>query len=167
MRRALVAALLLAVPVFAGFECEVSVEGLAVGDACVAGVDDPVCQDSDILIYCSEAGVGASQSCATQCASVGTGSCVSDILGYGWCECESCLRLEPQKPSLLWPAYPRRTDTYLQFVNAVAERVLPHREAWNRSHGDVRTDALHALFSGLGRRRLRPALSQSHGDNIR
>ncbi|MCE5238961.1 DUF4838 domain-containing protein [bacterium] len=43
--------------------------------------------------------------------------------GYGWCECERCLALEPQEPSRLWPGYPRRTDTYLQFVNQVAELV--------------------------------------------
>jgi sterol desaturase/sphingolipid hydroxylase (fatty acid hydroxylase superfamily) len=41
---------------------------------------------------------------------------------------------------------------------AVAERLWPHREAWNRSHGDLRTDALHAVFSGLGTTQLmRPA----------
>ena len=33
---------------------------------------------------------------------------------------------------------------------ALVERLLPHRETWNRSHGDLRTDALHAIFSGLG-----------------
>ena len=33
---------------------------------------------------------------------------------------------------------------------AAAERWLPYRDTWNRSHGDVRTDALHAVFSGLG-----------------
>jgi sterol desaturase/sphingolipid hydroxylase (fatty acid hydroxylase superfamily) len=33
---------------------------------------------------------------------------------------------------------------------ACAERLLPYRGRWNRSHGDVRTDALHAVFSGLG-----------------
>jgi hypothetical protein len=43
--------------------------------------------------------------------------------GYGWCECERCLAQEPQEPSRLWPAHPRRTDTYLRFVNAVAELV--------------------------------------------
>ncbi|HJQ85523.1 MAG TPA: sterol desaturase family protein [Candidatus Binatia bacterium] len=33
---------------------------------------------------------------------------------------------------------------------AGAERVLPFRPAWNRSHGDLRTDVLHAVVSGLG-----------------
>jgi len=33
---------------------------------------------------------------------------------------------------------------------AVAERLLPYRPAWNRSHGDLRTDALHAAVSGVG-----------------
>jgi sterol desaturase/sphingolipid hydroxylase (fatty acid hydroxylase superfamily) len=32
----------------------------------------------------------------------------------------------------------------------VAERLLPFRPAWNRSHGDVRTDVLHVLVSGVG-----------------
>lgn len=43
--------------------------------------------------------------------------------GYGWCECEACRALEPQEPSLLWPQHPRRTDTYLRFVNDVAALV--------------------------------------------
>lgn len=32
---------------------------------------------------------------------------------------------------------------------AVLERMLPHRPAWNRSHGDVRTDVLHMVFGML------------------
>jgi sterol desaturase/sphingolipid hydroxylase (fatty acid hydroxylase superfamily) len=59
---------------------------------------------------------------------------------------------------------------------AVAERVLPYRRSWNRSHGDLRTDVFHVLFSGLGTTQLvRPiavylgglgaaALSDSWGD---
>ncbi len=43
--------------------------------------------------------------------------------GFGWCECDNCLAMEPQQPSELYPDHPRRTDTYLAFVNAVAERV--------------------------------------------
>jgi len=43
--------------------------------------------------------------------------------GFGWCECERCLAQEPQEPSF-WPGQPRRTDTYLRFINAVAELVL-------------------------------------------
>ncbi len=43
--------------------------------------------------------------------------------GYGWCECEACCSLEPQEPSWWSASLPRRTDTYLRFVNAVAERV--------------------------------------------
>jgi sterol desaturase/sphingolipid hydroxylase (fatty acid hydroxylase superfamily) len=33
---------------------------------------------------------------------------------------------------------------------AAAEHLLPYRDAWNRSHGDIRTDALHAVVSGVG-----------------
>ena len=34
-------------------------------------------------------------------------------------------------------------------VIAALERLLPHRPAWNRSHGDVRTDVLHMVFGML------------------
>jgi ornithine lipid hydroxylase len=40
----------------------------------------------------------------------------------------------------------------------VAERLLPFRPAWNRSHGDVRTDVLHVLVSGVGTTRVAEAL---------
>jgi sterol desaturase/sphingolipid hydroxylase (fatty acid hydroxylase superfamily) len=37
---------------------------------------------------------------------------------------------------------------------ALLERVLPFRPAWNRSHGDLRTDAVHAAVSGIGTARI-------------
>ncbi|MBC7289171.1 MAG: DUF4838 domain-containing protein, partial [Armatimonadetes bacterium] len=43
--------------------------------------------------------------------------------GFGWCQCPDCAAEEPQEPSWWDPAQPRRTDTYLGFVNAVAEAV--------------------------------------------
>ncbi|MGC9317778.1 MAG: DUF4838 domain-containing protein [Armatimonadota bacterium] len=55
--------------------------------------------------------------------------------GYGWCECDACAELQPQRPSRFRPEHPRRTDTYLQFVNAVAERV-------REEHPDRRLSAL-------------------------
>lgn len=36
------------------------------------------------------------------------------------------------------------------FAIVVAERLWPYQHAWNHSHGDVLTDVLHALVSGLG-----------------
>lgn len=43
--------------------------------------------------------------------------------GFGWCECERCARLEPDRPSA-WPGgHPCRSDTNLRFVNAVAALV--------------------------------------------
>jgi len=36
----------------------------------------------------------------------------------------------------------------------IAERLWPYRETWIRSHGDLGTDALHAIVSGLGTARL-------------
>ncbi len=55
--------------------------------------------------------------------------------GFGWCECPDCVALEPQEPSRFRPEHPRRTDTYLRFVNAVAERVAGQ-------HPDRRLSAL-------------------------
>ena len=55
--------------------------------------------------------------------------------GYGWCECEQCLQEEPQEPSWPYESQPRRTDTYLRFVNRVAEVVA-------REHPDRRLSAL-------------------------
>ena len=43
--------------------------------------------------------------------------------GFGWCECEACQALEPQAECALYAGQPRRTDTYVRFVNAVAERL--------------------------------------------
>ena len=51
--------------------------------------------------------------------------------GYGWCECEDCQAQEargdgrprPSSPSALYPDQPRRTDTYIRFVNEVARRL--------------------------------------------
>ncbi|MDI9584992.1 MAG: DUF4838 domain-containing protein [Acidobacteriota bacterium] len=40
--------------------------------------------------------------------------------GYGWCRCAECEAMEPQRPSLLYPSEPARTDTYIAFVNRVA-----------------------------------------------
>jgi ornithine lipid hydroxylase len=34
-------------------------------------------------------------------------------------------------------------------VIIVVEHLLPHRRDWNRSHGDLRTDAIHAVVTGL------------------
>lgn len=55
--------------------------------------------------------------------------------GYGWCECAQCLQEEPQEPSWPYESQPRRTDTYLKFVNRVAEVVA-------REHADRRLSAL-------------------------
>ncbi len=44
--------------------------------------------------------------------------------------------------------------TAVQATGAVTivllERLLPFRPRWNRSHGDLRTDALHAVVAGVG-----------------
>ena len=55
--------------------------------------------------------------------------------GYGWCECEACLAQEPQRPALLYPRHPARTDTYMGFVAKVAGRVA-------QAHPDRRLSAL-------------------------
>jgi len=43
--------------------------------------------------------------------------------GFGWCECEECLAQELQQPAGLYPGHPRRSDTYVTFVNSVAKQV--------------------------------------------
>jgi ornithine lipid hydroxylase len=41
---------------------------------------------------------------------------------------------------------------------ALLERSFPHRREWNRSHGDVRTDVFHLLFTGAAAQALVAAL---------
>lgn len=55
--------------------------------------------------------------------------------GFGWCECAECVAIEPQRPSRFRPEQPRRTDTYLRFVNEVAALVA-------QAHPDRRLSAL-------------------------
>ena len=55
--------------------------------------------------------------------------------GYGWCECDACLKLEEQRPSELRAPQPARTDTYMKFVSQVAELV-------GAQHPDRRLSAL-------------------------
>ena len=47
------------------------------------------------------------------------------------------------------------------FYTAIAalERAFPYRREWNRSHGDVRTDLLHLIFTGQGAQGLFLALA--------
>src|SRR5262249_42382713 len=46
----------------------------------------------------------------------------------------------------------RPASAILLFYTAIAvlERAFPYRREWNRSHGDVLTDALHLVFTGQG-----------------
>lgn len=46
---------------------------------------------------------------------------------------------------------------------AATERLLPYRPRWNRSQGDVGTDVLHAIFSGLGTTQLARPFVQACG----
>ncbi len=56
--------------------------------------------------------------------------------GHGWwCQCEACLALEPQRPAFWGDDSVRRTDTYLRFVNEIAEIVA-------QEHPDRRLSAL-------------------------
>jgi hypothetical protein len=43
--------------------------------------------------------------------------------GYGWCECESCSAADEERPSLLYPQHPVRTDAYVGLVNRVAREL--------------------------------------------
>lgn len=46
------------------------------------------------------------------------------------------------------------TQTAAILAIAVAERLWPYHRDWNHSHGDLRTDIVHAIVSGLGATRL-------------
>jgi ornithine lipid hydroxylase len=62
---------------------------------------------------------------------------------------------------------PPLTLVICQTIGAVAiivgERLWPFRPQWNRSHGDLRTDILHALVSGVGTTQLIRPLVQAGG----
>ena len=45
----------------------------------------------------------------------------------------------------------------------VAERLLPYRRDWNRSHGDAVTDVLHGIISGVGTTALLRVVVQTGG----
>jgi hypothetical protein len=54
----------------------------------------------------------------------------------------------------LMPAYGPATAVVLAQTGSmlaiiVLEHLLPHRQDWNRSHGDLRVDAIHAVVTGL------------------
>jgi sterol desaturase/sphingolipid hydroxylase (fatty acid hydroxylase superfamily) len=54
----------------------------------------------------------------------------------------------------LMPAYGPATAVVLAQTGSalaiiVLEHLLPHRPDWNRSHGDLRTDAIHAVVTGV------------------
>ncbi len=70
--------------------------------------------------------------------------------GFRWCECEECARIEAQRPSRFRAEAPRRTDTYLAFVNAVAERVA-------QAHPDRRIGALAYVNYADAPEAVRPA----------
>ncbi len=51
------------------------------------------------------------------------------------------------------------TQTVAILAIAIAERLWPYHREWNHSHGDLRTDIVHAVVSGLGTTRLMQPLS--------
>lgn len=106
MRRALLAAALLAVPLLGGFECEVTL--WAPGDTCtVGGWSDSQC-DGNTLLYC-DAGTGFVEStdCAAECTG---GYCGSDVYGYNWCVCPDYLG--PGDTCDYWTDYPSTSFCY-------------------------------------------------------
>jgi sterol desaturase/sphingolipid hydroxylase (fatty acid hydroxylase superfamily) len=53
-------------------------------------------------------------------------------------------------PSLGLPAAVLGAQVVATLAIALAERALPYRSEWNRSHGDILVDALHGVVSALG-----------------
>jgi sterol desaturase/sphingolipid hydroxylase (fatty acid hydroxylase superfamily) len=64
-----------------------------------------------------------------------------------------------------WGAYRGVFAAQIAAILAIvaAERLLPYRPAWNRSHGDFATDAIHALVSGIGTTQIARPLVQLGG----
>ena len=46
---------------------------------------------------------------------------------------------------------------------ALCEHLLPYRRQWNRSHGDIGTDVIHAVVSGVGTAQVIRPLAQAAG----
>jgi sterol desaturase/sphingolipid hydroxylase (fatty acid hydroxylase superfamily) len=55
------------------------------------------------------------------------------------------------------------TQPFVVLAIVVCEHVFPFRRDWNRSHGDLGTDILHALVSGIGATQLLRPLVQAAG----
>ena len=107
MKRLCAAALVLAIPLLGGFECEVSVSPWSIGEPCTpGGYNDFVCEADDVL-YCTDAGVIAAEDCAAYCTG---GYCGYDIYGYAWCECPDIAL--PGDPCDYWTDYPASTACY-------------------------------------------------------
>jgi hypothetical protein len=88
MKRALVVTLLLAIPVFAGFECQVDVTPWTVGGTCDYWLDYPadnVCNSATEVYYCSSDNMVVAWDCAAACDG---GYCDYDATtGGDWCMC--------------------------------------------------------------------------------
>jgi sterol desaturase/sphingolipid hydroxylase (fatty acid hydroxylase superfamily) len=81
-------------------------------------------------------------------------------------------------PKIGWQAAVLMAQTVGFVCVTVGERLLPYRPQWNRSHGDLRTDIIHAIVSGIGTAQLMGplvrvagasaagALSQALGANL-
>ena len=92
MKRALLAALVLAVPLLGGFECNVVTQPVwHEGDICTYSLDydNSTCGDSDTLLSCGADDLVYATSCSVLCG--GSGHCGPDPTGYDLnaCICDS------------------------------------------------------------------------------
>jgi hypothetical protein len=100
MKRVMLAALVLSVPLLGGFECNVDVTPTywQAGDVCdyYWDSDDQVCDTSTTLLRCNEYNVVEAWDCSAVCDG---GYCGADTSGWGW---DVCLC-----PDFQWaPGYP-------------------------------------------------------------
>lgn len=120
MKRALVGVLLLAIPVFAGFECEVEIEPWTPNGNCDYWLDNPsgnICNTSAELYYCDETNHVVAWDCTTACPTGETGYCDYDVtLGYDWCMCPNWV-WAPGYACDYWAQYNQATcsDTVLTY----------------------------------------------------
>jgi hypothetical protein len=74
----------------AGFECTVTVDNPPVGSDCSYWVDYPdnsYCGSANSIVECNGSNMYVSSDCGSRCPS-GAGSCVTDLWGYGRCQCD-------------------------------------------------------------------------------
>lgn len=156
MKRVWLAVLALIVPL-AGFECTIEVDhpDWTVGGECNFATDYPdnsYCRDADTIMICGYDNRVQDVDCGTDCPS-GAGTCVTDIWGYGWCQCED--GWEDGSNCNYWTDFPTNgycgNATTLYICNIVDSATDTHQiQAWDCASECEGGDGFCAFNPDLG-----------------